>query len=330
MGFLNTTRNQHFISRAELRLNATDRSTAKRNPRIYSLVVQDREAWRLKLERSRGTRIGSTLSHADLFSFDVLDERRRANLEETFQRYEETIAEQSKTLHEMVAAGEQTRIKEVLENLFIAKFLNFLRSPFCVRKVLSTIGRADEYLPTDPGLAAAYSHVLHGSRPHQERVCAAYGLESEEYEKWLRCLFVLLAVEVQGRGSILDVVLGELFATSAWGAGVYSYIGAPDGQVCLLSDRGFNTPANDRGQLIIEFNIAARIFTSYCFLDVSELLPEAVQRHGITTLISGIDPAIWLVDRDLDALAQYNRRTLYQCKQRVYSASARPYGVSVD
>jgi len=149
-----------------LRLNAIERSAAKRNPRIHSLAVQNRAQWQLKLEHPRGTRIGRTLSHVDLFSFDVLDDRRRANLEETFQGYEETIAEQSKTLHEMVAAGEQTRVEDVLQSLFIAKLLNLLRNPFCVRKVLSTIGPAAEYSPTDPGLSAAYSRVLHGmNRP---------------------------------------------------------------------------------------------------------------------------------------------------------------------
>lgn len=161
-------------------------------------------------------------------------------------------------------------------------------------------------------------------------MCVTYGLELEEYEKWLECLFVLLAVGTPGQGTILDMALRELFATSAWGSGVYSYIGARAEQVCLLSDRGFNTLANDPGRLIIEFNVAARIFVRYVFLCVSELLPERARKQWLAPLMLGFDPAIRVVDRDLDALADYNQRTLYQSKERVYSASASPYGVSVD
>jgi hypothetical protein len=330
MGFLNTTRNQHYISRAELSLNAINPSAAKRNQRIHRFAVQNREEWQLRLEHPHGVGIGRALSQLDLFSFDVLGDGLRANLEDGFRRYEAVLARESGELLRMVETGEQARIKAVLQSVFGAKLLGSLRNPFCVRKALSTIAAAAQYSPTDSQLHAAYSRVLAGAKPHRDDVCAKFGLGSEEYETWLRCLFMMIAVAAPGEGTILDMALALLFATSAWGAGVYGYIGTPDEQVCLLSDRGFNTLQNDQGTLTMEFNVASRVFVRFGFLGVSEALPETVRRHGLAALMSGLSPDIRVINKDLAALIDYNRRTLYQCKERVYSASDNPYGVYVN
>lgn len=330
MDFLNTTRNQHFISRAELSLNAINPSAAKRNQRIHSLAVQDREAWLLRLEHPRGMSIGRALSRVDLFTFDIPDSKHRANLEASFRRYEETIAGQSRVLLRMVETGEKSRIKEVLQSIFVAKLLNFLRNPFCVRKVLSTIGPAAEYSPTDPELHAAYSRVLAGNKPHKDAVCAAYGLGPEDYEKWLNCLFVLLAVEVPDEGTILDMALGQLFATAYVQVAVYSYIGASETQVCLLSDRGFNTPWQDARGFSVNFNISARMFVRFVFVDPGALFPEGARARDLAALMSDTEMSVTVFDRDLDALCNYNRLTVYQCAERVFSASPAPHGLTVN
>ena len=67
----NDTRNQHFLTRAEQKLNAMNPQAGARKLRIYSFEVVDRENYTLELESQNGRLIGSNLSLFDLFSFDV-------------------------------------------------------------------------------------------------------------------------------------------------------------------------------------------------------------------------------------------------------------------
>jgi len=67
----NDTRNQHFVTQGEQRLNALNPMADPKNQRIYSFEVVDRENYKLILENPAGRAIGKTLSLFDLFSFDV-------------------------------------------------------------------------------------------------------------------------------------------------------------------------------------------------------------------------------------------------------------------
>jgi len=328
--FLNATRRQHFVSCADLSRNALNPRASKKNQRIYSLVVEDREESRLRMEHPRGVNIASALSWLDLFSFDVLNRCVRANLEDAFRRYEEVLARQSGVLLGMVETAERDGIDTVLKSIFATKLLDSLRNPFCVQKALFTIGVAADYEPRAPELRAMYSRIRAGAKPHEAAICARFGLEPQEYEAWLQGLFMVVAVEMPGEGPILDAALARLFGASAWGAGVYSYIGGPSEHVCLLPDRGFNTVQNDRSSLIMEFNVSSRVFVRFGFVSVSETLPETVRRHGVAALVSGLDPQIRVIHKDLPELILYNQRTVYQCREGVYSASASPYGVHVS
>ena len=88
----NDTRNQHFLTRAEQKLNAVNPQADARKLRIYSFEVVDRENYTLALENQNGRLIGSNLSLFDLFSFDVPGGGRlRLNFESLFQKYEAHI-----------------------------------------------------------------------------------------------------------------------------------------------------------------------------------------------------------------------------------------------
>ena len=67
----NDTRNQHFLTQGEQKLNALNPQADPSNLRIYSFTVFDRENYILALESPNGRPIGSNLSLFDLFSFDV-------------------------------------------------------------------------------------------------------------------------------------------------------------------------------------------------------------------------------------------------------------------
>jgi hypothetical protein len=85
----NDTRNQHFVTRGEQRLNALNPQADPKNQRIYSFEVIDRESYKLALESPIGRPIGSNLSLFDLFSFDIPgDSHLRLNFESLFHKYE--------------------------------------------------------------------------------------------------------------------------------------------------------------------------------------------------------------------------------------------------
>jgi hypothetical protein len=89
---VNDTRNQHFLTRVEQKLNALNPQADARNLRIYSFEVIDRENYTLSLESPNGRPIGSNLSLFDLFSFDVPGNTRlRRNFESLFHKYEKPL-----------------------------------------------------------------------------------------------------------------------------------------------------------------------------------------------------------------------------------------------
>src|SRR5271169_1979992 len=126
----NDTRNQHFVTQGEQRLNALNPQADPRNQRIYSFEVVDRENCNLALESPIGRPIGSNLSLFDLFSFDVPGgSPMRLNFESLFHKYEGYIEAHTRSL----LAKLNTRssdIKAEIIDLLAAKLLNFVRNPF--------------------------------------------------------------------------------------------------------------------------------------------------------------------------------------------------------
>lgn len=69
---VNSTKQQHFLSQAEQRLNALNPAASAANQRIFSFSLVDREGYLVHLETPSGRRVSSNLLLHDLFSFDVI------------------------------------------------------------------------------------------------------------------------------------------------------------------------------------------------------------------------------------------------------------------
>ena len=167
----NDTRNQHFLTQGEQRLNALNPQANPSNLRIYSFKVVDRENYVLALEHPKGRPIGKNLSIFDLFSFDVLgNSSLRLNFEALFHKYERYIETHTNALLAKLNIG-SSDIKAEIVDLFAAKLLNFVRNPFCIEKVLNTFPGIASYYPTDPALLADYRRIVTGRKPHQAHLC---------------------------------------------------------------------------------------------------------------------------------------------------------------
>jgi len=161
MKFQNETKNQHYLSQIEQRFNAINPSAKHTHQKIYSYKLIDRESHAFKLENSGGLKIEKTLSLDHLFSFEVIKEKNIIyNFENLFNQYESTIKENTESLLKKtrMATGEDVK-KEVL-NLFLSKFLNFLRNPYSIHKVLNTFSQVKNIKPTSTHHLENFEKVL--------------------------------------------------------------------------------------------------------------------------------------------------------------------------
>lgn len=323
---LNPTKNQHYISQVEQRLNAIDPTSPKR---IFALKVIDRDKHVLKARDPRGSSIEKSLSYQDLFSLDVVSPIVRNNLEDLFQRYESDIAAHSRILLAKLAAGDGNLKQEIVE-LFAAKLMNFLRNPFSIRKILNTFGSAASHQFTDPALAAELDAAIKGSRPQRGTVCTRFGISDEEYDRWLRVLFLLLTNAPGQPLNLFEEVVKRVLESNWTQVFVVEETGTDSDRVFLLSDRGFNAFSPDLNALglgdavTFEFNVCARASVSFTLADPTPLvtsgrLPASAVDNAIRANVR-----VSHVRDNRDLLVRYNQRTISHCAEMVFSASASP------
>lgn len=329
----NPTANQHFVSRVEQRLNALNPNAAPENQRIYSYTIIDRESFTLSLDSERGSKISNNLAFRDLFSFEVMPSQiMRSNLEEMFQEYEAVIRTNTLGLLQKLERGQGDIKTEILE-LFAAKLMNFLRNPYSVKKVLSTIGGVLRFHPTAPEILANYEAVLAGAKPHQKYLCAQLGINPEEYKAWLAALFLTLFRPVPNQPNIMEGIIKGIFELPSGYPMicVHRYDSKDADKRCLLSDRGYSTPLGQEQHLSFSFNLCSNAFITYVFasidgLDLAKYPPTVVELYKRLPNNVRVVPFI----NDFDALARYNQNVIYQCHQAVYSSSTATYGATVE
>jgi hypothetical protein len=329
----NDTANQHYVSQVEQRLNSLNPNASQLNQRIYSFTLTERETFTLSLDSTRGRSISKNLVLRDLFSFDVIrGKASRLNFEALFQRYEADMESNSVALLRELEQGSRDLKKEILE-IFIAKFMNFLRNPYSVRKVLNTIGNVLHFHPTDPELLAQYNAVLAGRKPHQAHLCAQLDISPEQYQMWLSALFMMLVRPDPNDVNLMESIVKLIFEQPSGFpmVCVYQYSGEHSDKRCLLSDRGYATPLPHEPHLSFSFNLCSTAFIVYVFALIEKVsLPNVPPPSVIDFYLSQHkDVRVLSFTNDLAALARYNQNVVYQCHHAVYSSSPLPYGVAL-
>ena len=318
----NDTRNQHFLTRAEQKLNAMNPQAAARALRIYSFEVVNRENYTLVLESQNGRLIGSNLSLFDLFSFDVPGgSRLRLNFESLFHKYEAHIVAHTKSLLAKLNAHSDD-IKIEIIDLFAAKLLNFVRNPFSIVKVLNSFPGVASYDPTDAALLADYRRIVSGRKPHQAHLCAHLGISDAQYVEWLRLLFMLLVPMAKGRPNFFEEVIKGLLENRKMH--VAAFVCEYDSARCLLSDRGFSQPIEAGPHMAFSFNLCATAFVDYIFADPATLVQGNASPEFIAQAIASWERLpkkqinVTFLRNNLGMLARHNRLVIEQCYKRVY------------
>jgi hypothetical protein len=317
MPLSNTTRNQHFLSQIEQRLNSIDRSLPTDRQSIYEFEVLDRGEIRLSPPKSQ--RIGNNLSMLDLFSFDV-DKPFRQNLEALFRRYEDDMNAHTEALLNKLAQGECAVSDEVV-NLYAAKLLNFARNPYSVPKILDTFGIFGSCTPTYPATRKLFIAVRNGRRKHQKHLCKQLGITNTQYEQWLRMLFTMLMELKPGFPPLFDQVVQSVFTSKEFAIAVL--VSTYDEPKCLLSDRGFSTNiASDRGYGF-DFNLCARAFIRYFVRDRMPMnVPSWIPKEAVDHVINSDLPVqLCRAHNDMNLLRSFNMNVINQCHSRVFCAT---------
>jgi hypothetical protein len=323
------TKNQHFISRVEQRLNACNPSATPANQRIYEFQIVDRDKHILRLVDARGKSVENNLSMLDLFSFDVdKDKNIRLNFEQAFSRYESQMWANTESVLLAHSTGD-SNIATELFNLFVAKLVNFIRNPYSVTKVVNTFGRFTDLHPTNPAIYETYARTMIGRQPHQAHLCHTLGISDDQYKTWLRLLFMLLTPMMGGsQTNFLEDSIQALFGREE--EAILVHVHKYDDQRCLLSDRGFSSPIEQGKHMAFDFNLCENSFIRFLFLDYKTVLgremPEFIKR-GLQR-----GPKVVRVTyqkNDLPALDVFHRRVIEQSYEHVYSSEKVVYSATV-
>lgn len=328
----NETANQHYVSQVEQRLNALNPHSIPANRRIYSFSLRNRENYTVALDSPHGTLISKTLVLRDLFSFDVIGDKTRFNFEASFGQYETSMEANTTSFLQKLEDGSGD-IKEELLQIFVSKFMNFLRNPYSINKVLNNIGGVLNFHPTDPAVFAAYNAVLNGKKPQQTYLCTQLGISSEEYRMWLAALFMMFLRPTPTEPNMMEGLVKGIFeAPSGFPmVCVYRYTGEHADKRCLLSDRGHYSPL-PHPHTSFGFNLTATAFIDYLFAVVEEIelpyVPPADVLEVYRRRIKNVRVIPFV--NDLQALTRYNQNVIYQCHHAVYSSSRFIYGATQE
>jgi hypothetical protein len=319
----NETKRQHFISQAELRLNALNPLANAENQRVYRFHIVDREAFEIALDSPRGVKISNTAAWTDLFTYDVVDERLRMNLEGAFHRYESSIPSLTQALLEGTAGG--SSLSAVAVDLFIAKFINLLRNPYSVAKALNTIGLAAQYEPVDEQLRTKFRRIRAGAKPHIDATCQRFRLSREQYIRWIESLFMLLEVGMSPNETLLESIARQLFFGGYADVRVFTYSPTHGGETCLISDRGFCTRISNAALLRLEFNLCSRAFIQYGFADLDRFTPDRSPLIALAAQEMKLAiPDVKYRSDDIEELRSFNRLTVNQSDSVVYGSEPKP------
>ncbi|MFD2205952.1 hypothetical protein [Kiloniella antarctica] len=327
MDLLNGTKNQHFVSQVEQRLNAVNPSAREENKKIYSFSLKDRESHSIILDSEKGFKISRTLNLKDIFSFDILGKDvERYNFEKLFHQYETNIKSNTESLiSKLPTPGAD--IKPEILNIFASKFLNFVRNPYSIKKALDTFFPLRNIHPTDPIHYKNFERVLNGRKPHQSYLCEQLGVTEEEYVDWLSVIFLCLTPIEGDQPNFLEKTVKDLFENPNLFIMVFIY--TYDEKTCLLSDRGYSIPLPEKDDhMAWDFNLYSNGFIRYFFGDFDFLVPASASKYLIENLkVAPKSIPVHNVVNDLNELEQYNKHVVYQCHKNVFNSSVECYGL---
>ncbi len=328
--FNNETRNQHFISQVEQKLNCIDPTLPRERRRIYKFKIDDREELTFNLVNPLGVKIENNLSFNDLYTFDVFSDRTRNNFEAYFRKYEVNIEVFTNKILNKIDKNEAITIEEI-KDLIFCKMMNFIRNPFSIEKCLNIFGSLSTVSPTDTHALREFRKIKKENIHVSPDVLAQLNITEDKYIQWLKMIFNFFSVKMPTGylgeeiiDAILDIDKKRIYV------GIHTY----DQEICLLSDRSFVDygPALPNNFFCFAFNLNKNTFLSFMIFENTleniklfcpEIAPVIDDRNLTIDVMSLLPPRIELLvsKNNIEALRGYNTQVVYQCHNHFFSAS---------
>jgi len=156
--FNNRTKNQHYISQVEQKLNSINPEVDRSKRKIFEYEIVDRELDIYQKTKLTGVKIEQNLSFNDLYTFDILNDQTRSNFEEFFCKYENKVEILTRNLIEKSVNNHPITEDEIF-NLITCKFLNFIRNLFSIKKIINTFSQSLNYHPQEHFLAQEFKKI---------------------------------------------------------------------------------------------------------------------------------------------------------------------------
>lgn len=323
--FYKDSKNQHYISVAEQKLNSINpNERTRKNIKLYSFDVIDRENHKIELSSPNLVKAVDNLSFNDLYTFEILDEGYRLCFEKLFERLERKVRDKTN----IILDSNQFTVSDFLD-VFKSKLLNMIRNPYCIKFTLANFESTSNFYPTNEDFKSKLDKI--DNLIVDVGILNEFSVSEGEYKKWLKILF-LMVTPLNDEKYILDNFAENFFNLKKFYhvINIFKYTN----EVCLLSDRSYvnlSSLFNKSDGVCFGFNLRYDAFIYLIFFPndlermAKDLLGEAgenivklLKERGIDQIQTNlvIQPYI----DNLEILQSYNQHVVYQSVKNVFAA----------
>ncbi|MFJ2285279.1 hypothetical protein ACIOUF_02735 [Pseudomonas iridis] len=348
--FKNTTRNQHFVSQAEQRLNSCSPDRNSKNAEIYCFDIIGKNPPTISLGEKIA--IKRNLSFQDLFTLARVGDAERLNFERLFHKYERNYPAHVKSVLDWIGLARSSvkdsndgvdlqsvdgcdfmQLMTHVKCIYSYKLMNWLRNPYKIKEVLKSFDIYLNHCIDDPGAFALYLALTEKNSAEQKYICDTYGVSSKEYAEWIRLLLLFLYAK-SDEASSLDGFVEEFFIAKEFTNVVLVHVFDED--CALLTDTGVVKDSSSNG-LATYMNVSKNCIISlqHTFVEGAYLdeivrqnnLPESARKELIKTLGGSLFGRLYFNSNAM--LAGYNKICVKAAASKVFSASSSVYGIEL-
>lgn len=253
--FTDGTINQHYLSRAEQRLNSKNKNAHHRNQEINIFDVEDIKV--LGFNATPATKkIAVALMGQDLFSIRTGRDK-RLNLENLMTPFESGFSEAvddfiSNNAFKEKSVDENTKS---LKKILSLKLMSTFRNPYYIERTLRILNFGTNFiLDSNEHLTALIN--LYRKDNNIKRLSETYNVSEQNYISWINTLIALL-LNLENNKSIIEGMVDEIFMANEFihYITLYTY----DNDVVFLPESGMYETA-DYHSMNYFINLSSRAF----------------------------------------------------------------------
>lgn len=329
MNLCNKSKKHHFISVCEQKFNSVNPTASRRNRKIFSFEVIDKNLHTTHKPNRVETEYNLMMNH--LYTLKGADSN--MNFENLFKRYEDLYDSLVKSLFSKI--DKNINVSQEILSLFHFKIMNLTRNPYLIHIFNSNFKLLDSITPKSNEVKLLLSDIFDNfDNPEVNSICDEYNVDINDYKMWLRKQFILL-FDLGNNDFILDEFCKNLFEDSNYKINVDVYRFSHE--VCLLSDKGYSVANRINSSNLIfsfDFNISHCCFIRYQFTHISCLIRSDINKEQIKLLKKSshfqnnrLQYQIFNRDteEELKELKAYNKAVINSCESNVYQSKDKIY-----